>query len=217
MIRNLVHQILKWHSTTLEVTSQQNPQVTPSVGVSRTEALGATMPIHISSTLPTATSIVAAAAQSLVGFGSQSHPNTWFFDRNKPYIMLSSFMASLHTNPISFSESLNVIHSPFFHPGVGFPGSNPQQSLTNASLMALRQQMEDTNHEMVNILTQQLGTVVNPLIQQSHNSYQTLTDQMGRNVDFIGTPPTQKRPMLQNQNQIPVKRLNNGVLVAQMQ
>jgi len=76
--------------------------------------------------------------------------------------MSSSFMTDLHTNPSSFSESLNAMHSPFFHPGVGFPGSNPQQTLTNASLMALRQQMEDTNHEMVNMLTQQIGTVFNP-------------------------------------------------------
>jgi len=45
--------------------------------------------------------------------------------------------------------------------------------------MALRQQMEDTNHEMVNMLIQQIGTVFNPPIQQTHNSYQTLTDQMG--------------------------------------
>jgi hypothetical protein len=67
-------------------------------------------------------------------------------------------MAGLHTNPSSFSESLNAIHSPFFHPGVGFPGSNPQQTLTNAFLTALRQQMEDTNQEMINMLTQQIGT-----------------------------------------------------------
>ena len=36
--------------------------------------------------------------------------------------------------------------------------------------MALRQQMEDTNHEMVNMLTQKIGMVFNPLIQQTHNS-----------------------------------------------
>jgi len=71
-------------------------------------------------------------------------------------------MADLHTNPSSFSESLNAMHSQFCHPGVGFPSSNPQQSLTNASLMTSRQQMEDTNHEIVNMLTQQIGTMLNP-------------------------------------------------------
>jgi len=39
---------------TFEVTSQQNPQAMPTVGVSRTEALGATMPTHFSSTIPAA-------------------------------------------------------------------------------------------------------------------------------------------------------------------
>jgi hypothetical protein len=113
------------------------------------------------------------------------------------------------------------MHSPFFHPGVGFPGSNPQQTLTNASLVALRQQMKDSSHEMVNMLTQQIGTVFNPLIIQTHNSYQMLTDQMGWIADYFGAPPTQNRPMAQNQNQrpvqIPVERLNNGVPVTQMQ
>jgi hypothetical protein len=157
----------------LEVTSQQNPQVTPIVGVSHTETLGATMPIHVSSTIPAAASTSSTAAQSQVGFGSQSYPNTWFFDRNQPYGMPSSFMAGLHTNPSSFSGSFNVMHPPFFLPG-GFPGSNHQQTLTNASLMALWQKMEDTNHEMVNMLTQQIGTLFNPLIQQTHNSYQNI-------------------------------------------
>jgi len=113
------------------------------------------------------------------------------------------------------------MHSPLFQPGVGFLGSNPQQSLTNASLMALRQQMEDTNHEMVNMLTQQIGMVFNPLIQQTHNSYQTLTDQMGRIADFFGPPLVPNRSMPQNQNQrivqMHVERLNNGAPVAQMQ
>ena len=206
---------------TLEVTSQQNPQVKPTVDVSHTKALVETMSSQVSSTIPAAASTVVAAAQSQVGFRSQSHPNTWFFNRNQPYGMPSSFMAGLHTNLSSFSESLNIMHSPFFHPGVDFPGSNPQHTLSNASLMVLRQQMEDTNHKMVNMLTQQIGTMFNPLIKQTHNSYQTLTDQMGRIADLFGAPPTQNRPMPQNQNQRPVQmpgeRLNNGVTVAQMQ
>jgi len=127
---------------TLEITSQpQNLQVAPNVGVSHIETLGATMPTHVSSTILAAASTVVAAAQSQVGFGNQPYPSTRFFDRNQLYGMPTSFMAGLH-----FSESLNVMHSPLFHPGVGYPGSNRQQSLTNASLMALRKQMEDTNH-----------------------------------------------------------------------
>ncbi|KEH25961.1 hypothetical protein MTR_6g038440 [Medicago truncatula] len=153
------------------------------------------MPTHISSTIPATTSTVAATAQSQVGFRSQSYPNTWLFDRNQPYGMSSSFTKDLHTNSSSFSKSLNAIYFPLFHPRVGFPGSNPQQSLTNASLMALRQQMEFTNHEMVNILTQQIvhvaqiqQHVVEPQQQEEHERVPILvqrnqdTDQIVRQV-----------------------------------
>ena len=128
------------------------------------------MPTHVSLTIPAAASTVVVATQSQVGFGSQPYPNTWFFDRNQPYGMPSSFMAGLHTIPSSLFRKFERNAFSIFHPGVGFPGSNPQQSLANASLMAFRQQMEDTNHEMVNMLTQQIGTVFYPLIQQTHNS-----------------------------------------------
>jgi len=62
----------------------------------------------------------------------------------------------------------------------------PQQSLTNA---ALRQQMEDSNHEMVNQVTQQIGTIINLLIRDTNNSYQALSAQMERIANFFGVPP----------------------------
>jgi len=39
---------------------------------------------------------------------------------------------------------------------------------------------------MVNMLTQQIGTVFNPLIRDTHNSYLALSDQMGQIADFFG-------------------------------
>ncbi|KAK2375579.1 hypothetical protein QL285_076464 [Trifolium repens] len=66
--------------------------------------------------------------------------------------------------------------------------------LTTASVLSLRQQMDESNHDMVNLLTQQIGTVFNPLIQNTNDSYQMLAYQMGRIADFFGTPPqTQPR------------------------
>jgi hypothetical protein len=62
----------------------------------------------------------------------------------------------------------------------------PQQSLTNASLVALRQQMEHRNHEMVNQVTQKIGTVINPLIRDTNNSYQAMSAQMERIANFFG-------------------------------
>ena len=87
--------------------------------------------------------------------------------------------------------------------------------------MALRQQMEDSNHELVSMLTQLIGKMFNPLIQQTRNSYQTLTDQMRWIADFFGAPPTRNMQMPQNQNkrlvQIPVERPDNIIPITQMQ
>jgi len=48
--------------------------------------------------------------------------------------------------------------------------------------------MEETNHEMVNMVTQQIGAVINPLIQDSNRSYQALSVQMEQMADFFGAP-----------------------------
>jgi hypothetical protein len=79
------------------------------------------------------------------------------------------------------------------------------QNLTNTSVLAIRQQMDDSNHEMVNMLTQQLGTVINPLIQNTNDSYQMLTNQMSRMADFFGAPPIQQQPIRPIQVQAPVQ------------
>ena len=38
-------------------------------------------------------------------------------------------------------------------------------TLTTNSLVSMRQQMDESNHGMVNMLTQQIGIVFHPLIQ----------------------------------------------------
>jgi len=116
--------------------------------------------------------------------------------RRMPYGMLTSMMQGLHTNPSASLESLNVQMPQLFNPGVSVPFGtpqqsftpfgSPQQSLTNASLNALRQKMEETNHEMVNLVTQQIGAVINTLIQDTNKSYQALSVQMERMADFFG-------------------------------
>ncbi|PNX61620.1 hypothetical protein L195_g060749, partial [Trifolium pratense] len=63
-----------------------------------------------------------------------------------------------------------------------------QQNLTNVTMMSFRQQMDESNHEMVNTLTSQLGTILNPLINNTNDNYQLLAHQMGRIADFFGTP-----------------------------
>jgi hypothetical protein len=64
----------------------------------------------------------------------------------------------------------------------------------------MRQQMDESNRDLVNMLTQQIGTVFNPLIQNDNQSYQLLATQMGRMADFFGAPqvPNQQIPQIQN-------------------
>jgi len=95
--------------------------------------------------------------------------------------MPTSMMQGLHTNPSASLESMNVPLPQLFNPGVSVPFGapqqsftpfgSPQQSLSNTYLNALRQQMEETNHEMVNMVAERIGVVINPLIQDSNKSY----------------------------------------------
>jgi len=75
--------------------------------------------------------------------------------------------------------------------------------------------MEDSNHEMGNQVTQQIGTIINPLIQDTNNSYQALSAQMERIANFFGAPPVRNIPVAQNQNaregEIPVEVVDNQV------
>ena len=61
-------------------------------------------------------------------------------------------------------------------------------SLTNASTAILRQQMDERNHDMVQMLAQTLSTVLNPLIQKTTHLNQQMTAQMTRMDEFFGVP-----------------------------
>ncbi|PNX72540.1 hypothetical protein L195_g028433, partial [Trifolium pratense] len=104
---------------------------------------------------------------------------------------------------VKVSSVLNPMYGPPPTPGLqGMPVFEPDRytsprvtstPLTTASVLSLRQQMDESNHEMVNLLTRQIGTVFNPLIQNTNESYQMLAFQMSRIADFFGTPPPPPR------------------------
>ncbi|AES96971.2 hypothetical protein MTR_5g043720 [Medicago truncatula] len=60
--------------------------------------------------------------------------------------------------------------------------------------------MDDSDHDMINLLTQQIGMVFNPLIQNMNEGYQALATQMGRIADFFTPPQTVYQRIPQNQN-----------------
>ena len=71
---------------------------------------------------------------------------------------------------------------------------------TSDLMRSLRQQIDESNHEMVNLLTQQIGTMFNPLIQDTNLSYQALATQMERIANFFVPPQPIHQPIPQVQN-----------------
>src|ERR1044072_1636782 len=119
-------------------------------------------------------------------------------------------MLTVHFNPYQGSGS--AIHSNFrqnpSQAGFGFNQNAFLPPITNNSVQVLRQTMDESNNDIVNILTQQIGDVFNPLITNSNNFYQLLAQQMSRIADFLGAPlpPNHALPLLQpntgGQNQV---------------
>jgi predicted transcriptional regulator len=104
--------------------------------------------------------------------------------------MPTSMMANVHNSASAFADqailfTMHNAHSPL-SPSIFGQNSLPQ--LTTYSMNLLKQQMDESNHEMVNLLTQQIGTVFNALIRDTTRSYQALTTQMGRIADFFAPP-----------------------------
>jgi hypothetical protein len=67
--------------------------------------------------------------------------------------------------------------------------------------------MEGTNHEMVNLATQQMSAVINPLIGDINKSYQALSTQIEQITNFFGAPPMRNMPVPQNVNVRPAENL----------
>ncbi|XP_050919432.1 uncharacterized protein LOC127136974 [Lathyrus oleraceus] len=51
--------------------------------------------------------------------------------------------------------------------------------------------MDDSNHELVNMLTNQMGTVFNPVIQESAETNRQVANQLTRLCNFLGAPARQ--------------------------
>jgi len=64
--------------------------------------------------------------------------------------------------------------------------------------------MDESNHEMVNMLTQQIDTMFNRLIQNTKQSYKALATEIAR-IAYLFSPPQpvyQQIPQIQNIQQI---------------
>jgi hypothetical protein len=137
-------------------------------------------------------------------------------NRNYLYGMHTTLMQGLQSNPSLFSKTAPGAFSPNNqHMATGSAARNNMPTLTNTSLMSMRQQMDESNHDMVNMLTHQIGTVFNPLIQNANQSFQLLATQMGRMTDFFGAPqvPNQQIPQIQNMAPIQNAQVPNNDMI----
>ncbi|WJX30008.1 hypothetical protein P8452_18592 [Trifolium repens] len=132
--------------------------------------------------------------------------------RNYPYGMPTSMMQGLQTSASLFTESAPGVFVPNNQIVSGSATRNGNPSLTNNALNALRQQMDESNHDMVNMLTQQIGTVFNPLIQNTNQSYQLLANQMGRIADFFGAPQVPNQ-QIQNVVSLQIAQAPNNAIM----
>ncbi|XP_050919575.1 uncharacterized protein LOC127137133 [Lathyrus oleraceus] len=97
------------------------------------------------------------------------------------------------TSSLSFPryQGFGTLATPFSRPpGFGLT-SQSIPTFTSSFIVVIRQQMDESNHEMVHMLTQQMGTILRPLIQDSTHSCQQLATQMTRIKDFLGAPRAQ--------------------------
>lgn len=149
----------------------------------------------------------------------------------KPYGMPPEYVAGAHlgnsttgrmpvlgeTFPVSFKpyHSLGPSTSLYSRPP-GFGSVAPSiPTFTSSSVAILRQQMDKSNHEMVHMLTQQIGAVLRPLIQNSTQSYQQLATQMTRIGDFLGDPRAQFRHNFPPENPVPQREVYDEINVQQ--
>jgi len=176
--------------------------VSTSVPMTRPE-MGAVIPTFTAG-VPSTTSIPSSPL--VMPRLDDRNTNMQNLSREQPYGMPTSMMENVHNSASVFADQANSftmhnIHSPS---SSSIFGRNTLPPLTS-SMNLLRQQINESNHEMVNLLTQKIGTVFNPLIRDTNRSYQALTTQMGRIVDFFAPPRPVYQPVTQIQNQQPLR------------
>jgi len=93
--------------------------------------------------------------------------------REQPYSMPTSMMVGLQNNASTFADNAIplTLHNTNIPSVSSIPGRNPLPFLTTNFVNSLRQQKDESNHEMINLLTQQIDTMFNPLIQTTNQSY----------------------------------------------
>jgi len=186
-------------STEMEVTAPST--ISTSAQMTRPE-MGTVIP-PFTTGVPSTIIIPSSSAPSNMPRHDDRNVNMQNVPREQPYGMPTSMMANLHNSAFVFADQANPctmhnVHSPS---SSSIFGRNTLPPLTTDSMNLLRQQMDESNHEIVNLLTLQIGTVFNPLIRDTNWSYQALTTQMRRITYFFAPSQPVYQPITKIQNQ----------------
>lgn len=135
--------------------------------------------------------------------------------------MPTEFMANMHNLGSTYSDTssssfphyhgFGPLATPFGRPPGFRLTSQSVPTFTSNSVVVMRQHMDESNHEIVHMLTQQMGTILRLLIQDSMQSYQQLETQMTRIGYFLGALRAQVR-----QNPTPLPRSETSVRQEEM-
>jgi len=122
--------------------------------------------------VPSISSMPSSSAPSNRPKSDDQNVNIQNISREQPNGMPTSMMANVHNSASVFADQAN----PFVMHNVHSPSSSSTFGrntlpLTTNSMNLLRKQMDESNHEMINLLTQQIGTLFNPLIRDTNRSY----------------------------------------------
>ena len=71
--------------------------------------------------------------------------------------------------------------------------------VSNKTLMVFRQQIDHSNHEMVNTLINHMALIINPMLRTTNESYQQMNVILTRIWDVLAIPRNQyaNRPIIQ--------------------
>jgi len=195
-------------STDMGVTAPST--VSTSTQMTRPE-MGTVIP-PFTAGVPSTTNMPSSNAPSNKPRSDDRNVNIHNVSREQPYGMPTSMMENVHNSASVFADQANslIMHNVHSPSSSSTFGRNTLPLITD-SMNLLRQQMDESNHEMVNLLTQQIGTVFNPLIRDTNRSYQALTTQMARITDFSAPPQQVFQPITQIPNQQPLRLVEQMV------
>jgi hypothetical protein len=114
--------------------------------------------------VPSTTTKPSSSALSNRPKSNDRNVNIQNVSREQPYGMPTSIMTNVHNSASVCADQANsfVMHNVHSPSSSSTFGQNTLP-LTTDSMNLLRQQMDESNHEMVNLLTQQISVVFNPL------------------------------------------------------